>query len=208
MSPDDIRDMIAKIEARAGRPIDLRESVEIVSPSVFASLLLQDPIAQTIVDVIANETPAEALARHRADERADFERYELEAAAHPATQDCPDAECDVCAFRDCPHHETMHYHHDGCPACHDPRSIYRLWSEAKAVLEAEPAGMGREIDLESLKLARAGHVNARAIVDDLIPGTCCPCGAHVPCPGVDVNTPGMVRRRDVMTRLRAAMGEA
>ena len=78
------------------------------------------------VDLSADEVmkAADALARHRAEEQADFARYELEAAAHPATQDCPDAECDVCAFRDCPHHETLHYHHDGCPACHGPeRSV-------------------------------------------------------------------------------------
>lgn len=35
---------------------------------------------------------------------------------HPATAACPDPECLVCGYRDCPLHEPLHYHHDGCPA--------------------------------------------------------------------------------------------
>lgn len=27
------------------------------------------------------------------------------------------AECLACGARACPHHEPLHYHHDGCPAC-------------------------------------------------------------------------------------------
>jgi len=30
---------------------------------------------------------------------------------------CDDAECLYCGVRDCPHHEPLHYHHDGCAAC-------------------------------------------------------------------------------------------
>jgi len=26
-------------------------------------------------------------------------------------------ECSVCAILDCPAHEPLHYHHDGCPVC-------------------------------------------------------------------------------------------
>jgi hypothetical protein len=36
---------------------------------------------------------------------------------HPPTDECGDVECTDCAERDCPHHEPLHYHHDGCPAC-------------------------------------------------------------------------------------------
>ncbi|MCK9371159.1 hypothetical protein M0R04_14705 [Candidatus Dojkabacteria bacterium] len=36
---------------------------------------------------------------------------------HPATKFCEDDECIYCGYRDCPHHEPLHYHHDGCPAC-------------------------------------------------------------------------------------------
>lgn len=43
--------------------------------------------------------------------------FEKEAKNHPATTDCPDSECYICGWRDCPHHEPLHYHHDGCPAC-------------------------------------------------------------------------------------------
>ena len=28
-----------------------------------------------------------------------------------------DGECFACAVRDCPDHEPLHYHHDGCPCC-------------------------------------------------------------------------------------------
>jgi|SRR6267142_5461370 len=31
--------------------------------------------------------------------------------------DCPDAECSKCAKIICPHHDEMHFHHDGCPSC-------------------------------------------------------------------------------------------
>lgn len=34
------------------------------------------------------------------------------------TATCPVEECMVCAIRDCPDHEPLHYHHDGCPACY------------------------------------------------------------------------------------------
>jgi hypothetical protein len=37
---------------------------------------------------------------------------------HPPTAECKDAECEICAYRDCPHHDTQHYHHDGCPSCY------------------------------------------------------------------------------------------
>jgi len=33
---------------------------------------------------------------------------------------CPVDECIVCGERDCPHHDPLHYHHDGCPACTPP----------------------------------------------------------------------------------------
>jgi hypothetical protein len=38
-------------------------------------------------------------------------------AQHPHTADCPDAECIICATRDCPYSCELHYHHDGCPSC-------------------------------------------------------------------------------------------
>lgn len=37
---------------------------------------------------------------------------------HPEAKDCAIDECWICAIRDCPHHEPLHYHHDGCPACY------------------------------------------------------------------------------------------
>lgn len=32
-------------------------------------------------------------------------------------QHCSDGECYVCAYIICPHKDTMHFHHDGCPSC-------------------------------------------------------------------------------------------
>jgi hypothetical protein len=32
-----------------------------------------------------------------------------------------DGECMLCGIILCPHHEPMHYHHDGCPACTEKR---------------------------------------------------------------------------------------
>ena len=31
---------------------------------------------------------------------------------------CPIDECMLCGVRDCPGNEPLHYHHDGCPFCH------------------------------------------------------------------------------------------
>jgi hypothetical protein len=30
---------------------------------------------------------------------------------------CAVDECVVCSIRECPWHEPLHFHHDGCPAC-------------------------------------------------------------------------------------------
>jgi len=36
---------------------------------------------------------------------------------HPSADECDIDECWICAIRDCPYHEPLHYHHDGCPSC-------------------------------------------------------------------------------------------
>ncbi len=36
---------------------------------------------------------------------------------HPATIECPEAECVVCAYRDCPYGSYTHYDKDGCTWC-------------------------------------------------------------------------------------------
>jgi hypothetical protein len=40
-----------------------------------------------------------------------------EVKKHMPTSECPDMECAHCAARDCPQHDSLHYHHDGCPSC-------------------------------------------------------------------------------------------
>lgn len=36
---------------------------------------------------------------------------------HDDQLSCTESSCYACAQRACPHHEPLHYHHDGCPAC-------------------------------------------------------------------------------------------
>lgn len=43
--------------------------------------------------------------------------FEKELKTHPKTKDCEEPECIFCGYRDCPHSEPLHYHHDGCPCC-------------------------------------------------------------------------------------------
>lgn len=45
------------------------------------------------------------------------QRIWLRVLDHPPTAQCPEDECMACAMRDCPDHEPLHYHHDGCPIC-------------------------------------------------------------------------------------------
>lgn len=45
---------------------------------------------------------------------------------------CKDAECSICAEIVCKHHEPLHFHHDGCPACEKamtPEQIGNSWLE-------------------------------------------------------------------------------
>jgi hypothetical protein len=34
-----------------------------------------------------------------------------------ALADCHDLECQACSRIVCPAHDTLHFHHDGCPSC-------------------------------------------------------------------------------------------
>jgi hypothetical protein len=40
--------------------------------------------------------------------------------APPCEPRCDDEYCAACAMTECPHHEPLHRHHDGCPACYQP----------------------------------------------------------------------------------------
>lgn len=45
---------------------------------------------------------------------------------------CKDAKCSICAEIVCKHHEPLHFHHDGCPACEKamtPEQIGNSWLE-------------------------------------------------------------------------------
>ena len=43
--------------------------------------------------------------------------FEKEYKNHKRCEDPELQECIYCGWKDCPHHEPLHYHHDGCPAC-------------------------------------------------------------------------------------------
>lgn len=50
---------------------------------------------------------------------ADADRQALREAipGHPAADSCTMPDCAICAARDCPHEEPLHYDKEGCPAC-------------------------------------------------------------------------------------------
>lgn len=59
---------------------------------------------------------------------------------HTQQPDCIANECVICAERECPHGEPLHYHHDGCPACeteaseiypHDPEASALVWAAGR-----------------------------------------------------------------------------
>lgn len=39
---------------------------------------------------------------------------------------CDELECEICAVRDCPHKEPLHYQYGGCPACHSPKEKFKV----------------------------------------------------------------------------------
>ena len=48
----------------------------------------------------------------------DDEKYYEELLERSKTHEpCGADECTLCSMRDCPRHEPLHYHRDGCPAC-------------------------------------------------------------------------------------------
>ena len=60
------------------------------------------------------------------DPRSTIAEIQRAVAKHPPTELCPDMECLICGYRDCPHHEPLHYHHDGCP-----RGYFCGWRDPK-----------------------------------------------------------------------------
>ena len=59
----------------------------------------------TVLDVLFN--PEDSIAEIKA-----------QIEGHPSRDDC-DEDCGeyvICGVRDCPLHDPLHYHHDGCPS--------------------------------------------------------------------------------------------
>jgi hypothetical protein len=44
-------------------------------------------------------------------------RMEGRIADHPPEEECRDADCPICAARDCPYGDPHHYTARGCPSC-------------------------------------------------------------------------------------------
>lgn len=74
----------------------------------------------------------ELRAWNDADQRALLDQI----PGHPSLDACDVDECSVCAVRDCPAAEFMHYHHDGCPACDMPAPA----ASAPPTVPSEPPG--------------------------------------------------------------------
>lgn len=77
---------------------------------------------------------------------------------HPPTDQCPDQECWICGARDCPFHEPLHYHHDGCPIC------FPIIHEIYAAIISTPSLRVRERWVEKM----AGNVFTALIAKGLI----------------------------------------
>jgi hypothetical protein len=45
---------------------------------------------------------------------------------------CEDPECGECGVIICPHRDSFHFHHDGCPACAENEDMRRGYDRAKA----------------------------------------------------------------------------
>lgn len=56
-------------------------------------------------------------AREMLKEIMEYPKFEMCQECTGNAETCPIEECFLCAVRDCPGNEPLHYHHDGCPYC-------------------------------------------------------------------------------------------
>lgn len=100
---------------------------------------------------------------------------------HDDQLSCTDSSCYACAQRACPHHEPLHYHHDGCPACWNKEQRQERAEKPQAEVSTPSAAAATgtvlktaTLSLESVR-AEAWYPTAERAVrstgrDDL----CCP----------------------------------
>jgi hypothetical protein len=73
----------------------------------------------TIAEPEATITESEAtIAEPEPDYDQEMAKLIADSKTHLPTGSCLDAECTLCAIRDCRFLEPLHYHHDGCPSCY------------------------------------------------------------------------------------------
>lgn len=60
--------------------------------------------------------------------------------------DKENGECSVCSQIICPHHDPLHLHHDGCPACDAGDYSAKVRQDDLAALEASRPALMRQID--------------------------------------------------------------
>jgi len=101
------RDVLAALDAVEGQDRYLDKHLDRVAQelqAVRAELVKENERLRQLVGTLVLDTR---------------QRLWLQALDHPPTDQCQDdgGECMVCSVRDCPYHEPLHYHHDGCPQC-------------------------------------------------------------------------------------------
>jgi len=64
-----------------------------------------------------NTDSANGGSLHAVVSRLESELAEANSKIQHLLNHCQDGECSVCAEIVCKHHEPLHFHHDGCPAC-------------------------------------------------------------------------------------------
>jgi hypothetical protein len=116
MSTDPLRARLSALVATWEQPADASAFGTEVGYAVYnearrdcaldLAALLREPPAAASLDA---EAKLHALRGHCRDCR----RVNPDDVHTPAI-----AECIRCGELDCPHNEPLHYHHDGCPACH------------------------------------------------------------------------------------------
>lgn len=77
---------------------------------------------------------------------------------HYNTEKCKVDECSICAMIDCPHGEPMHYHHDGCPACYEMESPFKMETRTYPVCK----NCGHEIVLGGDESNSWAHARGKA----------------------------------------------
>lgn len=79
---------------------------------------------------------------------------------------CPEGECPTCAEIICPHKDTLHFHHDGCPSCYQAEAAREFspcsWCFGTGV-DGDADDYGRTIDVRCGECNGSGRAPAKAL---------------------------------------------